>query len=672
MNNNIFVFVVCGNRNHIDTLHYSLLALKRVSKNEIIVITDASRNEIPVVHENHIDVATPKELSHHQASIYLKTSLHKFLPSGNNYCYLDTDVVAVNEKVDLIFNHFATPITFAPDHCVLDEFSPSAINCNCSAEFVTWQKELKQLFHEYKDLIRQPRVPENFEKKQKLLQRLEKIKKSKWGYRFLSLKFNLARNTFRLDADTFLDKKKHYWHDKEGKPVLYENEVQFLFEETIERKSSFRCDRTDFKTWTIGGKNVFDCRCNHLNEAIKETFAIELSDAQWQHWNGGVFLFNDNSREFLNEWHHKTLKIFSLPYWKTRDQGTLIATAWQFGLQHHPTLPIQFNLIADYQNLNIQHKGELRFAIKNVPGEIHPNLIHIYHHWGDKLWNVWQAVEKATGIETDADGQTINSLWIGKTLSQLELLTIHSFRALGYRFKLWVYEPLETALPNDVVVGDASTIIPICKIFAYRNKNTFGHGKGSYAGFSDIFRYKLLYEKGGWWVDMDVTCLHPFNFESPYVFRSHHDLSVVGNVMKCPKGSKLMKQCYEEAISTVTEHNTDWLKPIAILNKHIAALQLENYIQYDISNEDKWQSTNRFIWHKDTLPTHWHFIHWQNEEWRKNAVEKTDFYYHSKLASLMAQHQLYRMPDSRFGELINAMRHSSYFRVLENLFLADI
>jgi len=171
---------------------------------------------------------------------------------------------------------------------------------------------------------------------------------------------------------------------------------------------------------------------------------------------------------------------------------------------------------------------------------------------------------------------------------------------------------------------------------------------------------------------MDITCLRPFNFESRYIFRSHHDLSVVGNVMKCPKGSKLMKQCYEEAISTVTEHNTDWLKPIAILNKHIAALQLENYIQYDISNEDKWQSTNRFIWHKDTLPMHWHFIHWQNEEWRKNAVEKTDFYYHSALASLMAQYQLYHMPDSRFGKLINAVRHSSYFRVLENLFLADI
>jgi hypothetical protein len=47
----------------------------------------------------------------------------------------------------------------------------------------------------------------------------------------------------------------------------------------------------------------------------------------WQHWNGGVFLFDDSSVEFLSSWHEKTvMRIFDLPNWKTRDQGTLIAT----------------------------------------------------------------------------------------------------------------------------------------------------------------------------------------------------------------------------------------------------------------------------------------------------------------------------------------------------------
>ncbi len=270
------------------------------------------------------------------------------------------------------------------------------------------------------------------------------------------------------------------------------------------------------------------------------------------------------------------------------------------------------------------------------------------------------------------ENKIVHALWIGKSLSQLELLTISSFLKQGHAFHLWLYEPLTGYLPEGTEVKDASEIIPREKIFCYEHSNKFGHGKGSYAGFSDIFRYKLLYEKGGWWVDMDVTCLKPLDFDSPYFFRSHHNLKVVGNVLKCPMGSELMRLCYEEAIATIDKSNTDWLKPIKILNQHIAALQLEKFICSDIGNEDKWHDTYRLIWNDEALPSHWYFVHWQNEEWRKNAVAKFDFYYRSALAVLLEQYQLYKKPDSRFGELVNSLRHSSYFRALENLFLADI
>ncbi len=394
MSQNIFVFVVCGKREHVDTLQYSLRALQRFSKNEIIVVTDSSRNEVTVVHENQIDISTPKELNHHQASIYLKTGLHKFLPEGNNYCYLDTDVVAVNDSVDSIFEQFVAPITFAPDHCVMNQFSPSAVNCNCEKEYGEWEAELKQLFIEHKDLIR---VPENLEKKKKLLYRLAETKKNKWTYRWLSLRFNLACKIFKLDEDTFLNKQEHYWHDKNGQPILYEKDV-ISSVEIIESKTSFRCDRNDYTLWTINGKNVFDCRCNHLQQQIKETFGIEISNALWQHWNGGVFLFNNSSHIFLNSWHEKTRRIFSLPEWKTRDQGTLIATAWENNLHNHLALPHRFNLIADYGHKNIEHNGELRFTIKNIAEEIKPCFVHVYHHWADENWDVWQAIEKIHGL----------------------------------------------------------------------------------------------------------------------------------------------------------------------------------------------------------------------------------------------------------------------------------
>ncbi len=261
----------------------------------------------------------------------------------------------------------------------------------------------------------------------------------------------------------------------------------------------------------------------------------------------------------------------------------------------------------------------------------------------------------------DAQNKIVNSLWIGNKLSIIELLTIHSFIEKGHEFRLWVYEPLQNELPAGVVLLDAAEIVPKERVFAYRNENKYGHGKGSVAGFSDIFRYKLLYEKGGWWVDMDVTCLQPLDFKEEYFFRSHHELQVVGNVMKCPPQSALMKSCYEEAIESVDEHNTDWHKPIEILNKYVADLGLTGYIQQNVSNHDQWDKTNRFIRHTDKFPVEWYFIHWQNEEWRSRAIDKKDFYYKSILAKLLDKYGLYAIPPSLVGKLKNVIRHSPYF-----------
>jgi len=227
----------------------------------------------------------------------------------------------------------------------------------------------------------------------------------------------------------------------------------------------------------------------------------------------------------------------------------------------------------------------------------------------------------------------VHSLWIGKTLSQLELLCIQSFLAHNHIFYLWVYETPETQLPEGIVLKDANKIIPHEKVFSYKKTNQFGHGKGSYAGFSDIFRYKLLYEYGGWWVDTDVILLKPFDFKDEYVFRVHHDFAVVGNMMKCPKGSELMKRCYEQASTEVDQDNINWNKPVQILNDNIKTLELQMYIR-TISNHDKWYYIRKFLYKNMPIPPHWYAIHLINEEWRRNKIDKNVFYKNSTIGNL--------------------------------------
>ena len=188
----------------------------------------------------------------------------------------------------------------------------------------------------------------------------------------------------------------------------------------------------------------------------------------------------------------------------------------------------------------------------------------------------------------------------------MERLCISSFAEHGHKFHLWVYEPIKN-IPKYVEVKDASTIIS--EPWQYK----CGPHTGSYGGFSDLFRYKLLYDHGGWWVDMDIQCLHPFEFETPYVFR-RHSIGIVGNIMCVLPKSDLMKRCLLESLDKVTPENTDWELPIRILNSHAADLGLLNYIT------DKFCPYENLIWSDTsrTPPDGVWAIHYCNELIRRN------------------------------------------------------
>jgi len=91
--------------------------------------------------------------------------------------------------------------------------------------------------------------------------------------------------------------------------------------------------------------------CDHLREAIRRKFGIEVLEPNWQHWNGGVYVFDSESIDFLDTWHAYTRLIFCDSAWTTRDQGTLIASAWRHGLENQAPLPRAYNYIVDRPNV---------------------------------------------------------------------------------------------------------------------------------------------------------------------------------------------------------------------------------------------------------------------------------------------------------------------------------
>lgn len=262
--------------------------------------------------------------------------------------------------------------------------------------------------------------------------------------------------------------------------------------------------------------------------------------------------------------------------------------------------------------------------------------------------------------------ETVNGLWIKGPLSALEWLTILSFQQHGFRFQLWTYEPSTIHAPSFTIVKNAADILPKEALFSYAHTNRYGHGKDSYAGFSDIFRYKLLYERGGIWTDMDITCLQPFEIPDDYFFRYHHKAGAVGNFMKCPSNSELMKWCYEEATKKIDKDNKDWMLPISILNEGIQHFKLSNYI-HKISNNDSFPEVLRLLSSSATLPADWKLIHWMHEEWRRLNISKVICLPKTTLDILYKQYGIKQDTYEGYKLLKNKILLSRYVYLLRNI-----
>jgi len=172
----------------------------------------------------------------------------------------------------------------------------------------------------------------------------------------------------------------------------------------------------------------------------------------------------------------------------------------------------------------------------------------------------------------------INFLWIGPSLGLLEQLTLKSFIDNDHRAILWAYDVSCRNVPSGIIVKDAREILPENKIFCYTGKGDCR--KGSYGGFSDIFRYYLLQKVDGWYCDMDVTCLQNFSNldKHEYVFRPHRIAKAVGNILKAPKDSIFLKKCIERTEKTINKDNDKWVLPVIILGETITSENLEHHI----------------------------------------------------------------------------------------------
>lgn len=244
----------------------------------------------------------------------------------------------------------------------------------------------------------------------------------------------------------------------------------------------------------------------------------------------------------------------------------------------------------------------------------------------------------------------IQGLWVGK-IGVLERLSIASFLAHGHDYHLYTYED-QANLPPGCITMDANAILPKSAIFHH----THGQAKGGLTGFSNLFRYRLLEQKGGWWCDMDIICLKPFAFTRDMVLASErHWLwrrKWSNAVICCPAGHALMQSCYRDAAAIDKNRMRFAQCGASLLRRHARKLGLSCYVEPPQSfNPINWWESSRIAQPGSShrISPDSYAVHCYSESWRWRLQDQHEQQFRNHIfppASLLGELQRRYLPDA--------------------------
>ncbi len=156
------------------------------------------------------------------------------------------------------------------------------------------------------------------------------------------------------------------------------------------------------------------------------------------------------------------------------------------------------------------------------------------------------------------ENKIVRGLWVGtEQLTAIQKLSIKSFLDNGHEFHLYTYRQKE-GIPSGTTVIDAESIIP------WSDRKKFAND----VHLCDWFRSNVMWNLGGWFVDTDVVCLQPFDFDQPRVFVGEYQFGqgppaltkplVNGCIVKIPAKDEMTGAILDRVRRMDTLH-CDWI-----------------------------------------------------------------------------------------------------------------
>lgn len=214
--------------------------------------------------------------------------------------------------------------------------------------------------------------------------------------------------------------------------------------------------------------------------------------------------------------------------------------------------------------------------------------------------------------------------WAYGNFGRMETMCAKSFINNGYDLQVWTYGRETINIPG-ANTRDAREILPESMVFLNR--------AGSYAGFSDLFRYSVLCACGGLYVDTDVVALKPASaLPSTYFVaterRHEGGLALNGNVICNPRFkhgnlidlARVYAERFPKSDITWSEIGPSLLTAIVqsypLHGFEIHPPEFANYIDF-------WNCPHALLNDEGiSIPNSAHFLHLYNDMWRRAGIDK--------------------------------------------------
>jgi Glycosyltransferase sugar-binding region containing DXD motif len=220
--------------------------------------------------------------------------------------------------------------------------------------------------------------------------------------------------------------------------------------------------------------------------------------------------------------------------------------------------------------------------------------------------------------------ETLRAFWHGDALGPYNLLGPRSFVDCGHRIELFTYDP-KIVVPDWIVRRDANEIWETAHVMSYEK----GLWRGSFALHSNLFRYAMLHELGGWWIDLDVVLLRPElpTDEIYFSLESSDPPRATTAVIKFPPGHPALAEAVKRCValgeaSLYGEPGADLFTEMVVTHDlarlghalkdayPIPAIDIKALFDPDQYEEVQKRCTSS------------HFIHLFNETWRRAGIPR--------------------------------------------------